>query len=164
MSTLNDLLTTLREAEDGIINMDKEALQSILGNVRHKVDNIFEVMDRLESESDRMARLSKSFAIKKKSLDNQLKRLKEYVLYSMELDEATELYGEVYKLKLYNRKSMKVKDIDVDSILFMEYPEVIKREYSFEKNVLKDKYKADPEKYESLMESSQTKHVKFSVK
>jgi len=164
MSTLNDLLTTLREAEDGLLDMDMSELQATLGSVRHKVDDIHEVMSRLESESERMFKLSKSFAIRKKSLDNQLKRLKEYIMYSMELDGALELYGDTHKLKLYTRSSMKVKNQEIDSSLFMDYPEVITRTYAFDKNVLKDKHKQDPEKYAFLMEKTESKHIKVSVR
>jgi hypothetical protein len=144
--------------------MDMTELEDTLGSVKDKVDGIFEVLDKLDSESERMGRLAKSFSVRKKALDNQTKRLKQYVLYSMDMDGTTCLFGETHKIGLHSRKSMKVKDIEVDSELFMEYPEVITREYRFEKNVLKDKYKADPKKYEELMEESETKHIKFSVK
>lgn len=164
MATLNELLTTLRDAEDGIVNMDMVALEDTLGSVRDKVDGIYEVLDRLESESDRMGRLAKSFAVRKKSLENQSKRLKEYIIYSMDMDESTEIYGQTHRLRLYKRESMKVKDQEIDSTLFLAFPEVITRTYAFEKNVLKEKYKADPEQYECLMEKSETRHVKFSVK
>lgn len=159
--TLNSLLTSLREAEDGLIEID---LKEVLGSIKGKVDNTFEVLDRLESDSERMGKMAKAVQARKKSIDNQIKRLKDYVQFSMEEDGTTELLGETHKLKLYSRKGVKVKDQEIDSTLFLAFPEVITRTYAFEKNVLKEKYKADPEAYECLMEKSESKHIRFTVK
>lgn len=161
MSTLNTLLTSLREAEDGLIEID---LKEVLGSIKGKVDNTFEVLDRLESDSERMGKMAKAVQARKKSIDNQIKRLKDYVQFSMEEDGTTELLGETHKLKLYSRKGFKVKSQEVDSELFMKYPEVITREYSFQKTILKEKFKAEPEVYGDLMEPSESKHIRFTVK
>ena len=164
MSTLNTLLTKLREADDGIIEMDIEQLQETLGSVRDKVDGIFEVISKLESEAERMKKLAKSFAVRQKSCENQVARLKNYITYSMDQDGATEIYGEIHQMKLVSRKTQKVRDLIIGPEMFIKFQEVVRRDYSFDKNLLKEKAKADPDRYADLMETSESRYLRFSVK
>ena len=164
MSTLNELLTKLREADDGIIEMDIEQLEETLGSVKDKVDGIFEVISKLESEAERMKKLAKSFAVRQKSCENQVARLKNYITYSMDQDGATEIYGEIHQMKLVSRKTQKVRDLIIGPEMFIKFQEVVRRDYSFDKNLLKEKAKADPERYQDLMETSESRHLRFSVK
>jgi hypothetical protein len=162
--TLNDLLTNLRDAEDGVIALSPEQLTIALGSVKDKVDSTFEVISRLESEVLRLSEIAKEFTAKKKTVENQVKRLKEYVQYSMESDETTELLGDKHRLRIMTRKGLKVSEREISSTLFLEFPEVINRVYSFDKNLLKEKFKANPEKYAELVSPSLSTSLKFTVK
>ena len=162
--TLNDLLTNLRDAEDGVIALSPEQLTIALGSVKDKVDSTFEVISRLESEVLRLSEIAKEFTAKKKTVENQVKRLKEYVQYSMESDGTTELLGDKHRLRLMDRKGLKVSEMEISSTLFLEFPEVIRRNYSFDKNLLKEKYKENPEKYGELVSPSTSTSLKFTVK
>lgn len=164
MATLNELLQSLREADEDIEqSLTQEQLKETIGSIKDKVDSTFEVISRLESEASRMDRLAKSFEKRKKTLSNQVKSLKEYVQYTMATDGSDELYGETHRVKLCSRKGLKVTD-QVGAETTMKFPDVVKVEYSFDKMLVKEKYKADPEKYGELVEETKTQHIKFSVR
>ena len=158
-----DLMAALYEAENELREMSQDDLTELLGNIRDKVDSVHDWIEKEKSEAERIKGHIQDLQRKKKAIENGVERLKLYVARVMADNDTPALFGQVWQVKIQERESIKAKNIEIDSGLYLKYKDVMKRTYSFDVMALKKAYKSNPEAFKELVDVDVTTFPKFSV-
>lgn len=143
------MLETLRHLEDNISNMTPEEIKVLLGDIKNKVDNTHEVITRMESEEIRLKESAQALSDRARTIKNTISRLKNYCVFAMKADDTTMLVGKHFDLKLNQRTTPTVKDLNITADMYLDLNSIkdglVKREYSFDKRLMKELFKTSPE-------------------
>lgn len=163
MSSLITLLRTLEDAENGLIDASNDELKETLGDIRDKVDSVYEVHSRLCSEEKRLEAHIKDLTKRKKTVKKSVKRLEDYLLYCMEEADTKLLCGKYWDIKTSQRKSEAVREFEVNQEVFEKLgPVFVNREFSINKSMIKYVAKSNPDIKDEYIETRINKSVKFS--
>jgi len=162
MATLVDMLNTIHELEDGLIHLTDQEIGVLVGDVQGKIDSIREVLSRMESEENRLAQDIKELQARKRSSANSRKRLKQYVLNTMDCSNLKGLSGKVWDLKIQERKKWITREAANMSDYMDLGPNLVRRTFEFCHTSLVNAYKADPEKYQDYVILGKSEFLKFS--
>jgi hypothetical protein len=161
-------MLTLVDAVDGPVEITDEDYQKILGKVSDKVDAIKFVQSKLEAEVDRLKKIEKQFTDSRRACENNLERLKKYVIYSMEQEKLHKIQGKMFKLQLFEKDSIDCKD-DINQADFLKVgmvaPGCIDRKFSWNKTKVKEAIKS-PEGAGALMDYIKinvNRHIRWGV-
>ena len=149
-------------------NSEKVKFVEIIGEILpEKVDNIYSVLGSYSAEIDRITGIIAEFQQTKRSLQNGMDRLKEYIVYSMESTGTKKLPGDRYTLSLVARESYEWDDRELFTEDFIALnqamPGMVKRSFTLDKNVAKEYAKANPTS--NLLWTKVTKpFIQFCVK
>jgi len=167
MTSLNTMLETLRQVEDSLVEMTDEEVKALLGDVKGKVDSIYEVITRMLAEEIRLKEAAAALTARARNMKNSVARLKSFCVYAMKADGTSELMGKNFDVKLNKRVTPTVKDLNITPDIFMELNEVkeglVKREYSFDKKAMKDLFKASPEKIGEYIFFKEAESISFKA-
>lgn len=138
--TLQELLLALGDL-DNAQNVEIDP-QTIVEDLKDKVDAIYTVVERLQGESARLAVNADRFKTASKQIEKQAERLKDYVAWNMEQQGFEKLPGINWKIQL--QKSVEVKaerePVAEDAL---EFPDLVRRKisYSWDKTAIKEYWK-----------------------
>ena len=165
MSSLNQMLETLRHFEDNIVNMTPEEIKVLLGDVKGKVDNTYDIITRMQSEEVRLKEAAKELTDRARNMKNSVARLKDYCIFAMKSDGTSELQGKNFDMKLSQRTTPTVKDLNITPDMYLELNEIqdglVRREYSFDKKAMKDLAKTKPELLDEYIFSKASDSLSF---
>jgi len=165
MTSLNQMLETLRHLEDNLAEMTPEEIKVLLGDIKTKVDNTQEIISRMEAEEARLKESATALTDRARDIKNTVTRIKNYCLFAMKADDTTELVGKHFDLKLYKRTTPTVKDLNITPDMFLELNEIkdglVKREYSFNKRAMKDLFKTSPELMDEYIFQKVSESISF---
>jgi hypothetical protein len=168
MGSLNDMLKTLEQVDEGYIVLDNEEMKEIFGDIKGKVDGIYTLVSKLESESARLKKEKEAMEAAHKNMENRIKSIKNYVEYCLTVNETPLLVGDSYQLKLNIRNSVKKKDVELTSnaatILKLRYPSHVPVREKYELNAGDMKKVFNKEDMEKYFETGESRSVKFSVR
>jgi len=157
--SLNDLLMLLNQVDDGMVMLSGEDMQTAIGDIKDKVDDLNYVKDKMESEIARLKGLEVEVKTKRQGIENSLKRLKEYVTYSLRNSETEILHGETHTLRVRKTKSEKLKNVvlDLDMVSYLERKYTGSVAYKLNSSILKPQLEdSDKEKFYERTESYTT--------
>lgn len=164
----NDTLAALRLADEGYEDLSDEDYYKRIGDVQGKVDGFQEILSRGEAESARLGGLAKEMMEQKRYLDNKLKRLKEWALWSMKNNNMPVLHGDLYTIAIKKNPSSVESLTDPTNELFikhsMNYPNIFKRSISWNKTEIKKVLQEKPDELKDLFRLIQTEKIKFNVR
>jgi hypothetical protein len=167
VQTFNEMLLALQALEDELIELSNEDLQRLLGDIKDKVDAVHLWESKLKAEAERVGNEIKQLQIRKRTIDNSLKRFREYLAYSLEENNTPELIGKSWTIKLRQRKSVSVKDEPTsdDYIKLLDINQkLVERSYKWNANELKSAFKTDPETFGEYVNESTSKFIQFLPK
>jgi len=164
----NDTLAALRRADEAYDDLTDEEYYERIGSVQDKVDGFKEILSRGKAESARLAGLAKEITEQKRYLDNKMKRLEDWALYSMKNNNMPVLHGEFYTIAIA-KNPLSVEPLkDPTNELFikysMKYPNIFKRSLVWNKTEAKKALQENPDELKDLFKLTQTEKVKFTVK
>lgn len=164
MSTLDEILKKMEQAEDDLIEMTDDDIAELLGDLHGKVDSIRAVLNRMESTEERLARDIKLLTDKKRATEAGIKRFKEWITGTMAHYGFKKLPGEQYDMRLTTKKRF-IRSREATEADYYEHPAVVRRklEYSFDHKKLEAAYKGDPKRWSDFIQEGKTQFVTFPV-
>ena len=161
------MLETLRQVEDSLVEMTDESVKELLGDVKGKVDSIYEVITRMQSEEVRLKEAAAKLTDRARNMKNSVARLKSFCLFAMKADGTSELMGKNFDVKLNKRVTPTVKSQNITPDMYMDLNEIkdglVKREYSFDKKAMTDLFKASPEKIGEYIHLNESESISFKA-
>jgi hypothetical protein len=162
------MLTTLKAAEDELIELTDEDIADLLGDLRGKVDAIRELMRHWEAKEAFLAAEIKELTARKKSVTASRERFKTYMLRTMNGHEFKQLPGERFDLKVISRKAYKatMAPTAAEYLELQDFVGVVKKttNYAFDHSLLTKAFKADPERLAPYMEEGTSQYIKFNLR
>ena len=164
--TLGDILSSLQQADDGLLSFTEEQQRSVVEDLKDKVDSYKYIDDKFDAEITRLDEQMKMIAEVKKSLQNNKAKLRELMAFHMVQNNFEKLPGQMFQVSLVRRN-----DVDLtitnepNEELLLEYgPQFINKTYSWNTTSLKRAVKADPEAYAKFGTFKEKSHVQFTVR
>jgi len=165
---LLDITRIMNQLDNELCELSESEVSEIVGEILpEKVDNLYSVLTSYQAEIERITGIITEFQQTKKSLQNGMSRLKEYIVYSMQSTDTKKLPGDRYTLSLVERDSYEWSDRELFTEDFIALnqamPGMVKRSFSLDKNIAKEFAKANPTS--NLLWTKVTKpFVQFRVK
>lgn len=106
MSTLYEVTGRVLALQDLMLDEDldeqtiADTIEAIEGEYEIKLENYCKVIKNLEADVEALAKESKRLTDKKKSLENNIKRLKEAMYGSMKATNTTKVKGELFTVAI----------------------------------------------------------------
>ena len=104
-------MATDEEQDDQVF---QDTLESIMGELEVKSAGYVAVLDRLEAEMKRADEISKAYAAVKKSREKSIKRMKDTLLFAMNMMEKTEIPAGELTIKVVPNGGVEPLVIDGD--------------------------------------------------
>ena len=138
--TLAGLLAKIQEVDEGMVELSNADLDDVFTSIKDKVDGIREMLSRLESEEERLDKIAKQFASKKKAISNSKARLKEYCVYILEKNETPQLFGHLWDMKIRKSEAIEVAGTPSASHA-LRYPDLVRTKVEWDKTGIKERVK-----------------------
>jgi len=152
---------------DGVAEISDEDYKRLIGTVTDKVDALKFVTTKLEAEALRLKTIEKEFTDARRTVENNLERLKSYIISSMEESGMMKIQGSRFKIAISERDVIEVKEIDseVDYLFLRQVsPELIKRIYVVDKNRAKKIMQTEvAPAIADYVEIKTNKHIRWGV-
>ena len=162
--TFAELLATLTDADNAIIDLSFEDMEAVGSQLKEKVDSLEFILSKIESEKERLKSQIDRLSTAKSQIENKEKALKSYIKFAMESNGFEKLAGKNYSISFRSSESTIVK-VEPDSSLFAKYPTLISRSYSWKKTELKKALKdASNSDLTRFAETVENKNIQFKVR
>lgn len=166
--SFNQMLSKLRELEDELVDLSNDDLKTLLGDIKDKVDGVQLWESKLKAEIARVAEEIRVLQDRKRTMENSLKRFRDYLVYTLKVNETPMIKGKVWDIKLRNRKLIKPKDIEITSTDYLklnhgEGRKVIDRVYKWNVSALKTAYTVEPETFKDYVTATETEYIQFTA-
>jgi glutamyl-tRNA reductase len=172
--TLNELLRALCLIDEAMLDVDLNAAPDLLAEGKVKIDNYKYLIDEMDLRRESMKRKREEYAKAEKTLENQIKRLKEHLIYAMQANGFEKFSGNEYKCWVQYSESVKLSLSEPNAQLKIHYPDLIKTSYEWKLTPIKQILKKDPasldesdrslaEKVREFATITKTPSVRFSV-
>jgi hypothetical protein len=155
------LLTAIEDLEEGLLDLTEEQIKELIGDVRNKVDSIYEIITRLDSEEERLAKNIKTLTDRKRALANSRNRLKQYVVTSMETFEAPAIYGKVWDVKLQKRSKFNIREATLEDTY--ENNELVDMSFKFNRTKVLEAYNRGDEFAKAVVTPDQSTFIRFTA-
>lgn len=130
--SLHELLDIMTRTDEGLIELAESELDMVGTLTAEKVDNIKSFRDFVLARAEVLAEQAKELFEAKKQLENLADRLTKNVTFNMQAQNFKKLPGYKYQVALREKDKIEIK-CEPNSQLYAQFPELIKREYSWRK-------------------------------
>lgn len=159
---LGEILDRLKQMDEELEEFDPEIHQMTFEDLKEKVDSIVSVKCHLEA---RIAYHKERMGEHKVCIDKMatsLDRLKKWVLFCLQSSGNKKLQGNENYVSITTNKKLDLfyNDGQIDSSMFVKYPDAIKREFVWDKVHIRDNI----EKYGDIAKFEETNSVRMGVK
>jgi uncharacterized protein YdcH (DUF465 family) len=159
---LYDLLQKLQE-NDNEFELSAEDFAQLNDDLKDKVDGIYEFYSRCEAEIERIDKdYIKPLQARKKAIQNSMDSLENWVIDTMVKNDFPLIHGQLMTIRLQERASIKVDDLELDQAFYLEHKDIVKRKYELDKKAIAENIK-NGSVYE-FARSVKNKFLKFQVK
>lgn len=161
--TLLSLLTTLEQADAGLSEFNPNEHMEFLLKSELKIDSYHYILKKYESRiTEVQAEIDELTSIKK-SLQTRREGLKSMLIWVLKAKGLDQVPGVKHVVKLMQRKKISIL-AQADSTLFMKHPDIVKREYSWDKKAFDMAYLKDPQTFGQYASEDKTEYVQFYLK
>lgn len=156
---LNELLASIQECEDDLLDIPEELDEQL----KDKVDAYYLKLREMQSKADFFGQLAKDYSDKKKQLEANIERMKEYFRRNMEAFGWQSLQGNRHKVKFITQKRFSVL-VECDSEVARNYPDFveIKFVHSWDKDRLREEFLKNPEPLKEVCGEKAITFLKWS--
>ena len=166
--TFYGLMERLQDAENGMIELTPDEIKELLGDIKGKVDGVYEWVSRLDAEKERLADSIKKLQARKKAVENAKDRFKEYIGYTLTANDTPMLMGSMWSISAKPQEFIKAKkDLELSIMDYIDANrsgDIVKREYKLDSAALKKAYEAEPEKFSKWVDKETKNVVRFSAR
>jgi hypothetical protein len=141
--TLNEILRSLVLIDEAMLEVDLSEAPDLMENGKVKIDNYKFLIDEMEMRRDHMNQKKQEYAKAEKTLENQIRRLKEHLVYAMTANGFEKFTGNEYKCWVQYSESVELKLTEPGPHHKMHFPSLIKTTYAWKKDDIKRMLKAD---------------------
>ena len=158
--TLLKLLTSLEQADNALVDFDPEQHRETLLKAEVKIDSYKYILDRYTSRIAEIDADIEQLTAIKKTLQNRSNSLKDLLLWVLKQRGIDSFPGVKHVVKLMERKRISTLS-EPDSSLFFKFPDLVKREYSWDKRAFDKAYIKDVETLGQYAKEDKTEYVQF---
>ena len=141
--TLNEILRSLVLIDEAMMEVDLSEAPDLMENGKVKIDNYKYLIDEMELRREHMTLKKQEYAKAEKTLDNQIRRLKEHLVYAMTANGFEKFTGNEYKCWVQYSESVELKLTEPGPHHKIHFPSLIKTTYAWKKDDIKRMLKAD---------------------
>lgn len=160
--TLFSLLTDLENADSGLVEFNPEEHREKLLGAELKIDAYKYVLNKYESRIEEIAKEIAELTAVKRSLESKSTAMKSMVLWIFKQKQLEKFPGVKYVAQVISKKKIVIKT-QPDARLYLDFPTLIRREYSWEKREF-DKLFATVPQLKELATEETTDYIKFNLK
>lgn len=139
MGSMADLLKTLNDSDQGLVELTDEDLVRLGEHLRDKIDTYKYMFEKFDGEIARHAARITELQERKRALEANKERLSSYLLYHMKEFGFEKLSGEDYVVKLQNRTDVELlMERDPEEFDLRSNPMFVHQKLSWNKMALKE--------------------------
>ena len=106
------IFAEIEENEGELTEELDNQLKETFTDLEKKIDSYGEMMNALAVQSTQLDNEIKRLQAKKKTIDNTTKRIKEYLLFNMQMTGQSKLKGTFWTASVRNSKAVDIADVD----------------------------------------------------
>lgn len=163
-NSLDSLLGLLNAADDGLLEIELDEHLALIEQGKIKVDSYKYLIDKLESQADMMKKYKDDYAAQEKSLRNKRKRLLDHLLFSMHKNGFDKFPGNQFEVGIRKARPSVEMKLEASAIMKAKYPDLVRTEYSWDKNKITEKLKLDDPDVRNLASFKESFYAKFNIK
>lgn len=156
---LNEIMFKIKECEDAVVEIPEE----FDGDLKKKIDGYHEMIIFWEAQEKSFKELADEYYDKANKKKNDVKRLKEYLMNTMEKFEWDTIKGEKAKATFIKSEYFG-KNLEPTADTFALLPNLVNAHtetfYSWNMDALKEAYEKEPDVYRAYGETKIKKFVK----
>lgn len=160
--SLNDLLSYLHKADEGLIEFDPEKHKETLLEAEIKIDSYKYILNKYDLAILDAKQNIEAYQAIKKTLENKAERLKNLLLWIMKSKQLNEISGQKHSVKLCSKDVIAIT-AEPSAATRLHHPDLVKVKYSWDK-VAFDKAFKNSDELKSFAELTKTDFIKFSLK
>lgn len=101
------------EIDENVLNAE---LEVVAQQITSKTEEIGKLVKIWEAEAKKFEDETRRMQIRKKSLENKIERIKEYVKHHMEVIGTSKIEGELFKFAIQKNSRPKIETMDIDKL------------------------------------------------
>ena len=138
-TTLQEYLNLISDIEEGLIEITPEKLDIVFDGLKHKIDGYVELIEYMQERSNALKDRAKKIQEKAKALENAEKRIRAYIAFLLDVNEAPEIYGHNYKVGVRRSYQVVMKQEPTEENQ-AKYPELMRQKiiYEWDKSRIKE--------------------------
>lgn len=160
--TLLSLLSDLEDADNGLVEFDPEKHRDMLITTELKIDAYKYVMMKYESRIEEINAEIKELTEIKRSLERKSESMKKALLWVLQQKGIEKFPGVKYVISVISKAKI-VLDTEPNPAYYLNYPELVRREYSWDKRAFDAAFKSNPE-LAGLAHEEKTSYIQFKLK
>lgn len=161
--TLHNLLQMLLQVDEGMTEFSLDDQLDLLEAGKVKVDNYKYLIDHLESQAVLLKKWEDEYKTARQAVENNVKRLKNHMLFAMQANGFSMFTGNQYVVKLLKAApAVEVKG-EPTAAMKIKYDGFIKTSYEWDKKAIGAALKAGDPKAAELGSLRETVYPKFSI-
>lgn len=162
--SLYQLLLALQASDDACENLDLSAQIDLVDGARIKVDNYKYILDKLEAHECYLALREKEYASAKKTIQSNIKRLREQLIFSLQANGFDRFTGNQYIVVQQKAKaSVSLKMGEPDVFKALTYGDFVRTAYVWDKTAIAKGLAENHPQVREIAELKQTVFPKFLI-
>lgn len=130
-TTLQEYLNLIADIEDGLIEVTPEKLGIVFDGLKNKIDGYVELIEYMQERASALKSKAKKINEKAKALENAEKRIRAYIAFLLDINEAPEIYGHTYKVGVRRTYQVEMKEEPTEENQ-AKYPELMRQKITYE--------------------------------
>jgi len=142
-NNLYELLDILNKSEESDDVLTNEDYIRIVGDLKEKVDAIKDFFSRCDAEADRLKNdYIKPIQTRIKQIEKQKESFNKWITATMKQYDMPLIHGDLFTLRLEERSDIEIDEVDITPTFYLEYKDMIKRSYAWDRNEVKRLFKS----------------------
>lgn len=158
--TLDDILSAIKDSVDGL----REFNPDDVSDLKDKVDSYKAIDDEYVLRIDGLEKEVRRISEIKASLQINRAKLRETMDFHMKTHDYKSLPGDRFQVTRITKTEVDYTLPEASTTYFKHYPDLMKREYSWNKTQVKNVILANPKEYKKLGKIVERSHIQFSLR
>ena len=163
--SLRQLLDKLTDVDAQMGDLDLDLEEDLIECGAIKIDNYKYLIDKMETQVLFLKAREKEYAEARKHVENTIDRMFARVLNAMTdgVKKYQQLEGNQWKVRLHKSKAAVETKVEASAKLRVQFPDLIKAEYSWQKNAIYKAIQAGSTDLEPIASLRETVSPRFSI-
>ena len=159
---LDEILCKMNELDEELISLSQEEIEELAGEFHGKIDSICAVKENFESRIEHHKKLAAEHSAKKRSLENALAGLENFVTHTMKRHGMSKAVGNTHEIKLAHNKRVivQIEDSAINDDIFAQYSDAINVKFAWNKSYIKENI----DKFAEIAKIETSDNLRFGVR